>query len=189
MSLKIAIISHTIIKSKLKTIQTIFNVVLQLGADVSRPSHFISEETESQRKSATILSEIMSKRFKQPILYRYCHLGPGDVASWPGVQEALDPIPGNEKTCTHAHTHTHTFMHTSTTYTYTYTCIHTNTHTYTYTTTLVIVSIAVKRHPDHCNSYKGKYLIGAAHLHFRGSVHYHHGDMAVCRQTRCWRSS
>ena len=123
MSLKIAIISHTIIKSKLKTIQTIFNVVLQLGADVSRPSHFISEETESQRKSATILSEIMSKRFKQPILYRYCRLGPGDVASWPGVQEALDPIPGNEKTCTHAHTHIDAYIHN----------IHIHMHTHEYT--------------------------------------------------------
>jgi hypothetical protein len=35
------------------------------------------------------------------------------------------------------------------------------------------VSIAVKRHHDHCNSYKGKHFIGAG-LQFRGLIHYHH---------------
>jgi hypothetical protein len=34
--------------------------------------------------------------------------------------------------------------------------------------------IAVKRHHDHSNSYKGKYFIEAA-LQFRGLVHCHHG--------------
>ena len=34
--------------------------------------------------------------------------------------------------------------------------------------------IAVKRHHDHDNSYKGKHLIGAG-LQFRGLVYYHHG--------------
>ena len=38
---------------------------------------------------------------------------------------------------------------------------------------IVRVSIAVKRHHDHNNSYKGKPLIGVAYS-FRGSVHYHH---------------
>jgi hypothetical protein len=38
----------------------------------------------------------------------------------------------------------------------------------------VRVSIAVRRHQDHRNSHKGKYLIGAG-LQFRGSVHCHHG--------------
>ena len=37
-----------------------------------------------------------------------------------------------------------------------------------------MVSIAVKRHRDHGNSYKGKHLTGVG-LQFRGSVHYHHG--------------
>ena len=32
------------------------------------------------------------------------------------------------------------------------------------------VSIAVKRYRDHINSYKGKYLIVVAHLHFRGLI-------------------
>jgi hypothetical protein len=36
------------------------------------------------------------------------------------------------------------------------------------------ISIIVKRHCDQSNFYKGQYLIGAG-LHFRGSVHYHHG--------------
>ena len=40
---------------------------------------------------------------------------------------------------------------------------------------LVRVSVAVKRHHNHGNSYKGKYLIGVAHLQFRALVHYHHG--------------
>ena len=31
----------------------------------------------------------------------------------------------------------------------------------------------MKRHHDHSNSYKGKYLIGA--YSFRGLVHYYHG--------------
>ena len=39
---------------------------------------------------------------------------------------------------------------------------------------LVRVSIAVKRHQDPGNSYKGKHLIGLAYR-FRGSIHYHHG--------------
>ena len=39
---------------------------------------------------------------------------------------------------------------------------------------LIRVSIAVKRHHDHGNSYKGKHFIGAG-LQFRGSVYYHHG--------------
>ena len=44
------------------------------------------------------------------------------------------------------------------------------------------VSIAVKRHHDQGNSYKGQ--------HFRGSVHYHHGgNMVASRQTQCWRRS
>ena len=38
---------------------------------------------------------------------------------------------------------------------------------------LVRVSIAVERHHDHRNSYKGRHLIGGD-LQFRGSVHYHH---------------
>jgi hypothetical protein len=37
---------------------------------------------------------------------------------------------------------------------------------------LVRVSIAVKRHHDRCNSYKGKHFIGAG-LQFRGLVCYH----------------
>jgi hypothetical protein len=37
-----------------------------------------------------------------------------------------------------------------------------------------MISIAVKRHHEHGNSYKGKHLIGAG-LQFRGLVHYHHG--------------
>jgi hypothetical protein len=37
---------------------------------------------------------------------------------------------------------------------------------------LVRVSIAVKRHHDHSNSYKGRHLIGSE---FRGLVHCHHG--------------
>ena len=44
------------------------------------------------------------------------------------------------------------------------------------------VSIAVKKHHDHRNCYKGKYLTGAG-LSFRGLVHYHldrkHGSMQV----------
>ena len=39
---------------------------------------------------------------------------------------------------------------------------------------LVRVSIAVKRHHDHSNSYKGKHLTGAG-LQFRDLVNYHHG--------------
>jgi hypothetical protein len=39
---------------------------------------------------------------------------------------------------------------------------------------LFVFFIAVKRHHDHNNSYKGKHLIGAG-LQFRDSVHYHHG--------------
>jgi hypothetical protein len=38
---------------------------------------------------------------------------------------------------------------------------------------LVRISIAMKRHHDHGNSYKGNHLIGAG-LQFRASVHYHH---------------
>ena len=41
------------------------------------------------------------------------------------------------------------------------------------------VSIALKRHHDHGNSYKGSHFIGAG-LQFRGLVHHHgrkHGDM------------
>jgi hypothetical protein len=45
---------------------------------------------------------------------------------------------------------------------------------------LVRVSIALKRHHDHGNSYKGKHLIGAG-LRFRGLVHYHHGEKLACR--------
>jgi hypothetical protein len=37
------------------------------------------------------------------------------------------------------------------------------------------VSIALKRHHDHSNSYRGKHLIGAG-LQFRDVVHYHHGQ-------------
>ena len=39
---------------------------------------------------------------------------------------------------------------------------------------LVRDSVAVKRHHDPNNSYKGKHLIKAG-LKFRGLVHYHHG--------------
>ena len=39
---------------------------------------------------------------------------------------------------------------------------------------LVKVSIAVKRHHDHGNFYKGKHLIRVA-CTFRDLVHYHHG--------------
>jgi hypothetical protein len=46
---------------------------------------------------------------------------------------------------------------------------------------LVKVSIAVKRHHDHSNSYKGEYLAVIGLLQFRGLVHCHlggdHGDM------------
>ena len=34
------------------------------------------------------------------------------------------------------------------------------------------ISIAVKKHHDHSNSYKGKLLIGVAHLQFRSWVHW-----------------
>lgn len=37
------------------------------------------------------------------------------------------------------------------------------------------VCIAVKRHHYQRNSYKGKYLVGVAHLQFRGLAHFHHG--------------
>ena len=33
----------------------------------------------------------------------------------------------------------------------------------------------MKRHHGHRNSYKGKHLIGVAHI-FRGLIHYHHGE-------------
>lgn len=47
------------------------------------------------------------------------------------------------------------------------------------------VFIAVKRHHDHSNSYKGKHLIGAG-LQFEGLVHcYHAQSMAAYRQTWC----
>ena len=39
----------------------------------------------------------------------------------------------------------------------------------------VRVSVAVKRHHDHDNCYKGKHSIGVAWLQFRGSAHHHHG--------------
>ena len=42
--------------------------------------------------------------------------------------------------------------------------------------------IAVKRHHDHGNSYKGKHLIGAG-LQVRGSVHYYHGRKHGSMQT------
>ena len=42
----------------------------------------------------------------------------------------------------------------------------------------VRVSIAVKRHPGHGESYKGKHFLRAG-LQFRGSVHLHHGGMQV----------
>ena len=48
---------------------------------------------------------------------------------------------------------------------------------------LVKVSITVKRQDDHGNFYKEKYLIGVAHLQFRGSVYCYHG------RTWCWRRS
>ncbi|EGV95718.1 hypothetical protein I79_002471 [Cricetulus griseus] len=38
----------------------------------------------------------------------------------------------------------------------------------------------MKRHYDHSHSFKGKHLIGVAHLEFRGSVHYHHGETWWC---------
>jgi hypothetical protein len=37
---------------------------------------------------------------------------------------------------------------------------------------LVRVPIAVKRHLNHSNSYKGKHFIGGAGLQFRSLVHY-----------------
>ena len=37
------------------------------------------------------------------------------------------------------------------------------------------VSIAVKRHHDHGNSYKGKHLIEVVAYSFRGLIHYHRG--------------
>ena len=40
---------------------------------------------------------------------------------------------------------------------------------------LVRVSVAVKRHHDHDNFYKGKHLIGAG-FQFRDLVQYHHGE-------------
>ena len=57
-----------------------------------------------------------------------------------------------------------------------------------------MVSIAVKRHHEHGNSYKGKHLIGAG-LQFRGLVHYHHGrkrgsvqsDMMLEKESRILR--
>jgi hypothetical protein len=36
-------------------------------------------------------------------------------------------------------------------------------------------SIAVKKHHDHSDSYKGKYLMGIS-LHFRGLDSYHHNE-------------
>ena len=36
-------------------------------------------------------------------------------------------------------------------------------------------SIAVRRHHDHGDSYKGNHLIEVVAYSFRGSVHYHHG--------------
>ena len=49
------------------------------------------------------------------------------------------------------------------------------------------VSIAVKRHHDHNNSYKGKYF-GKAGLQFKGLVYYCRGrKTAVCSQS--WRRS
>ena len=42
-----------------------------------------------------------------------------------------------------------------------------------YVCVLVRISIAMKRHHDHCNSHKGKHLIGSA-LQFGGLVHYHY---------------
>ena len=39
---------------------------------------------------------------------------------------------------------------------------------------LVRVSIAVKRHCDHSNSYKGKHLTEGTAYSFSGVVHYHH---------------
>ena len=54
---------------------------------------------------------------------------------------------------------------------------------------LVRVSIAVKRHQDHSNSYKGKHLTGAG-LQFRGLVNYHHDRKhGGVRETRCWRQN
>ena len=43
------------------------------------------------------------------------------------------------------------------------------------TSILFRVSIAINRHHNHGNSYKGNYLVGVAYLKFRGLVHYHHG--------------
>ena len=40
---------------------------------------------------------------------------------------------------------------------------------------LVMVSIAVKRHHDHCNSYKGKHLTEVVAYSFRVLVHCHNG--------------
>jgi hypothetical protein len=49
------------------------------------------------------------------------------------------------------------------------------------------VSIAVKKHHDHGNSYKGKHLVGEG-LQLRGLVLYQDGgSMAALSQTWCWR--
>ena len=44
-----------------------------------------------------------------------------------------------------------------------------------YDIVLVRVSVAVKRHHDHDNSYKGKHFIGETYK-LRGIVHYLHGE-------------
>jgi len=46
---------------------------------------------------------------------------------------------------------------------------------------LVRFSVAMKRHHNHSNSYKGKHLIGAG-LQFRGLVCYCHGRKHVGKQ-------
>ena len=55
---------------------------------------------------------------------------------------------------------------------------------------LVRISIAVKRHQDHGNSYKGQHSIGPG-LQFRGLVHYLHGsvkaDMVLEKELRVLR--
>lgn len=51
------------------------------------------------------------------------------------------------------------------------------------TSVLVRVSVAVKRHHDHSNSYKGKLLIGVAYSSEVQSIINVVGNMAVYRQT------
>jgi hypothetical protein len=54
---------------------------------------------------------------------------------------------------------------------------------------LARVSIAVKRHHNQGNSYKGKHLIGAGLQVQRLSIVIMVGSMAACRQIWCWRRS